>query len=49
MTDYLAHVRRKEDGSFTIHHLEDHLRAVGDLAGRRDLAIHIGADCRALA
>jgi len=30
---YLAHVRQNEDGSFEIHHLEDHLRAVGDLAG----------------
>ena len=30
---HLAHVRRKEDGSCAIHHLEDHLRAVGDLAG----------------
>jgi len=30
---YLAHVRRNEDGSFEIHHLEDHLRAVADLAG----------------
>ncbi len=33
MTDYLAHVRRNDDGSFAIHHLEDHLRAVADLAG----------------
>jgi len=30
---YLAHVRRKEDGSFEIHQLEEHLRAVADLAG----------------
>ncbi|MGB4069970.1 MAG: CRISPR-associated endonuclease Cas3'' [Nitrospira sp.] len=30
---YLAHVRRNDDGSFAIHDLEDHLRAVGDLAG----------------
>jgi CRISPR-associated endonuclease/helicase Cas3 len=30
---YLAHVRRNEDGSFEIHHLEEHLRAVADLAG----------------
>jgi|CXWL01.1.fsa_nt_gi CRISPR-associated endonuclease/helicase Cas3 len=29
----LAHVRRNEDGSFVIHELEEHLRAVGDLAG----------------
>jgi len=29
----LAHVRRNDDGSFEIHHLEDHVRAVGDLAG----------------
>lgn len=28
---YLAHVRRSGDGSFEIHHLEEHLRAVGDL------------------
>lgn len=26
---YLAHVRRNDDGSFAIHELEDHLRAVG--------------------
>lgn len=30
---YLAHVRRNEDGSCAIHDLEEHLRAVGDLAG----------------
>ena len=30
---YLAHVRRNEDGSFEIHHLEEHLRAVADLTG----------------
>lgn len=30
---YLAHVRRNDDGSFVTHHLEDHLRAVGELAG----------------
>ncbi|CUS33068.1 CRISPR-associated endonuclease Cas3'' [Candidatus Nitrospira nitrificans] len=29
----LAHVRRNDDGSFAIHELEEHLRAVGDLAG----------------
>jgi CRISPR-associated endonuclease/helicase Cas3 len=29
----LAHVRRNDDGSFAVHELEDHLRAVGDLAG----------------
>ena len=29
-THYLAHVRRNDDGSFEIHQLEDHLRAVGD-------------------
>ena len=28
---YLAHVRRNEDGSCEIHHLEEHLRAVGGL------------------
>lgn len=27
---YLAHVRRNDDGSFAIHHLEEHLRAVGE-------------------
>jgi hypothetical protein len=27
----LAHVRRNDDGSFAVHELEDHLRAVGDL------------------
>lgn len=30
---YLAHVRRNEDGSFEIHHFEEHLRALADLAG----------------
>lgn len=30
---YLAHVRRNDDGSFAIHGLDEHLRAVGDLAG----------------
>lgn len=29
---YLAHVRRNDDGSFVIHDLEEHLRAVADLA-----------------
>lgn len=29
---YLAHVRQYEDGSCAIHDLEEHLRAVGDLA-----------------
>lgn len=33
MADYLAHVRQTQDGSFVIHELEAHLRAVGDLAG----------------
>jgi hypothetical protein len=28
-TPALAHVRRNDDGSFAVHHLEDHLRAVG--------------------
>lgn len=32
-TNYLAHVRRNEDGSFDVHELEEHLRAVADLAG----------------
>lgn len=30
---WLAHVRRNDDGSFAIHDLEEHLRTVGDLAG----------------
>ena len=30
---YLAHVRQDDDGTFVIHDLEDHLRAVADLAG----------------
>jgi hypothetical protein len=30
--NYLAHVRRNDDGSFAIHHLEEHLCAVSDLA-----------------
>lgn len=30
LKQYLAHVRRNEDGLFAIHDLEDHLRAVGD-------------------
>ena len=29
----LAHVRRNDDGSFAIHELEEHLRAVAELAG----------------
>jgi hypothetical protein len=29
-TNYLAHVRRNDDGSFEIRQLEDHLRGVGD-------------------
>jgi CRISPR-associated endonuclease/helicase Cas3 len=32
-TTFLAHVRRNEDGSFEIHHLEEHLRGVAQLAG----------------
>jgi len=34
MARYLAHVRQNDDGSFAIHELEEHLRAVGDLAGK---------------
>ena len=34
-TDFLAHVRRNDDGSFEIHHLEEHLRTVGDLGVER--------------
>lgn len=30
----IAHVRRNEDGSFAIHALEEHLRAVSELAGQ---------------
>ena len=30
---YLAHVRQDEDGSFVIHDLEEHLRAVATGAG----------------
>ena len=33
-----AHVRRNNDGSFEIHDLEDHLRAVADLAGEFAMA-----------
>ena len=29
---YLAHVRQNKDGSFVIHNLEEHLRAVASLA-----------------
>lgn len=39
-TNDLAHVRRNDDGSFVIHHLEEHLRAVGDLA--REFALNFG-------
>jgi hypothetical protein len=39
-TRSLTHVRRNDDGSFKIHHLEDHLRAVDVIAqcviARRD-------------
>jgi hypothetical protein len=28
--NYLAHVRRNDDGSFVIHELEEHLRGVGE-------------------
>lgn len=31
---YLAHVRQDDDGSFVIHDLEEHLRAVADLEGQ---------------
>ncbi|MDF0666324.1 MAG: hypothetical protein P0119_09690 [Nitrospira sp.] len=34
---HAAHVRRNADGSFAIHHLEDHLRTVGDLVGEVSL------------
>ena len=48
---YLAHVRRNEDGSFEIHQLEEHLRAVADLTGelRRPSGIRIGGDSLGLA
>jgi hypothetical protein len=32
MKGYLAHVRRNDDGSFAVHDLEEHLRAVGLLS-----------------
>lgn len=35
----LAHVRRNDDGSCAIHLPEDHLRAVGDLAGEFVLSL----------
>lgn len=38
---YLAHVRRNDDGSFEIHDLEEHLRAVAGLAG--EFATDFGA------
>ena len=41
MTAYLAHVRQDEDGSFRIHHLEEHLRDVGNLS--REFASLFGA------
>ena len=31
---YLAHVRQDKDGAFIIHNLEEHLRAVANLAGK---------------
>lgn len=39
MPHYLAHVRRNEDGSFAIHHLEDQLRTVG---GEGDECVRVG-------
>jgi hypothetical protein len=36
---YLAHVRRNDDGSFVVHELEEHLRAVGDRAGEFALSL----------
>jgi CRISPR-associated endonuclease/helicase Cas3 len=33
-TPAIAHVRQAEDGSFVVHDLEDHLRAVAELAAR---------------
>jgi len=38
---YLAHVRQDDDGSFVIHVLEKHLRAVAGLAG--EFATDFGA------
>ena len=38
---YLAHVRQDDDGSFVVHDLEEHLRAVGDLAD--EFASNFGA------
>jgi hypothetical protein len=47
---YLAHVRRSEDGFFEIHHLEEHFRAVANLAsefaltfGRSDWGDSLGS------
>jgi hypothetical protein len=34
---YLAHVHQQDDGSFVIHDLEEHLRAVADLTGAKEL------------
>ncbi|MEQ1844175.1 MAG: hypothetical protein ABL983_01205 [Nitrospira sp.] len=31
VTNYLAHVRRNDDGSYAIHELEEQLGALGDL------------------
>lgn len=39
-TNSLAHVRRNDDGSFAIHELEEHLRAVGDLV--QEFALNFG-------
>ena len=34
-SDFLAHVRRAADGNWQVHPLEEHLEAVGQLAGQQ--------------
>lgn len=31
--EFLAHVKKNDDGTFKVHNLEEHLRAVAELAG----------------
>lgn len=35
----MAHVRQAKDGSFVVHELDDHLRAVAELAARHASAM----------
>ena len=44
----MAHVRQAKDGSFVVHDLDDHLRAVAELAARHASAMG-GADWAQLA